>query len=468
MVPSRHYAKRADDPFSLPSSFTSVITHSSFTPTTDGLAIDTSATRSQTGPFVTPAPASESTTMPTPTPTPTPSPAATTSGPISMSTVIGACVGALIGAVALIILGLWFYRRYARSLKQRGRSRRVLGTPRNVTAEQGRRRSHLEPWNKLEEGDAKWEGTYQTKEVDNVAPMEKLTMFKKSTPSVRTAYTTKSCDEPVTFDSNSFVQYHPNLARELASEDKLPDLPIARQFLSRVDTGQTISWDGDSLGENSYIDSRGTISPTPNKAIPTPAAIKSHSHHWESAEVMQYVESEQASANFASQDPFENDSREQRRSIGNPFFSAQASASIRRPRSTSTRSRSVSVHSRSSSISTMKPKAEEPPIPKVEKGKGRAIEPYDDPFADGDALPRPFASHHTSGSLSSASSNDRALQSLIAALDISADEAQERLRVASMQPSVISTASYTSVSGEEDVAGSFPLPPATEGATKFH
>ncbi|KAG6894143.1 hypothetical protein C0993_012210, partial [Termitomyces sp. T159_Od127] len=338
--------------------------------------------------------------------------------------------------------------------------------------EQGRRRSRLEPWNKLEEGEDNWEGMYQTKEVDNVAPMEKLTMFKKSTPSVRTAYTTKSSDEPVTFDSQSFAQYHPNLAQELASDDKLPELPIARQFLGRIDTGPAVSWDGDTLRESSYVDSRGTISPTPNKAIPTPVATKSHSHHWESAEVIQYVESEQTNANLAKPwDSFENDHSEYRRSTGNPFFSGQGSTSIRRPRSTSTRSRSASIQSRSSSISTMKPKAEGPPIPKVDKGKERAIEPDDDPFSDDNilALSRPFASHHTSGSLSSASSNDRALQSLIAALDISAEEAQERLRIASMQPSVISTTSYISGSGaEEDVTGSFPPPPAREEAIKFH
>ncbi|KAG6888924.1 hypothetical protein C0995_004937 [Termitomyces sp. Mi166 len=478
-VVPRH-AKRAG-PAPAPSSIdmTSGITQSRV-PTPSSLVYDSGASVpiNQPAPYIAPitssAPAPATTPAESALSSPSPSSVAASSSPIPMSTVVGACVGALIGAVALIILGLWFYRRYARSLERHGRSRRGLGTPRNANGEQGRRRSHLEPWNKLEEGDDKWEGMYQTKEVDNVAPMEKLTMFKKSTPSVRTAYTTKSSDEPVAFDAQSFVQYHPNLAQELASEDKVPDLPIARQFLGRVDTGPAISWDGETLRENSYVDGRGTMSPTPNMAIRTPAATKSQSHHWESAEVIQYVEPEPTSAKTTKpQNPFENDQSDPRKSTGNPFFSAHGSDSIRRTRSNSirsTRSRSASVHSRSSSIGTIKPKAEEPPIPKVAKGKGRAIEPDNDPFNDGKipTFPRPFASHHNSGSLSSVSSNDRALQSLIAALDISAEEAQERLRVASMQPSVISTTSaYTSGSGDEDVTGSFPLPPTTEGAIKF-
>ncbi|KAH0585437.1 hypothetical protein H2248_008678 [Termitomyces sp. 'cryptogamus'] len=476
MVPPGHHAKRVET-VAAPTGagITSGITQSNLIPTAPTLYLDpTALSVSQTAPdfgisstpVVTLSPSSPS------TPSTSPSIAATSSSPISISTVVGACVGALIGAIALIVLALWFYKRYARSLKQHGRSRRVIVTARNANAhaEQGRRRSHLEPWDKLGEGDDKWER--MTKEVDNVAPMEKLTMFKKSTPSVRTAYTNKSADEPVTFDSHSFAQYHPNLAQELASEDKLPDLPIARHFLGRVDTGQAVSWDGDSLRENSYVDGRGTMSPTPNMAIPTPVATKSHSHHWESAEVLEYVEPEPTS--IKSQNPFENDHREQRKSTGNPFFSAQGSQPIRRPRSNSTRStgsHSASIQSRTSSIGTIKPKAEEPLIPKADKGKGRAIEINDDPFVDGNipTLPGPFASHHTSGSLTSDSSNERALQSLIAALDISAEDAQERLRIASMQPSVISTASvYTSGSGgDEDVTHSFPLPPMTEGATKF-
>ncbi|KAG6857219.1 hypothetical protein H0H87_007638 [Tephrocybe sp. NHM501043] len=473
----RRHAKRQDDPFAAPTSVAGIdgtvaITAADVTNTATGLAIDTAAptTVSQSAPNlafsstpVTTISAPTSTeTSPSESPSPSPSTAADASSPIPIGTVVGACVGAFIGAIALIVLGLWFYRHYSRSLKQHAHSRRALGIVQNNKGEQGRRRSHLEPWNKLEEGDDKWEGMYQTKEVEGVAPMEKLTMFKKSSPSIRTAYTHKSADEPVTFEGHPFAQYHPNIAQELASTEKLSDLPIARQFLGRVEAGPAISWDGETVRDSDY--SRGTMSPVPNMAIPTPVAQSSQLHHWESAEVIHYEDPDPASV--TAQNPF---GTERRKSTSNPFFSGGGSEI--RPRSNSTRSRSSSIRSRSNSTSTARPDPE-PPIPKVDKGKGRAIEPDDDidPFADGKIpkFPRPFVTHNTSGSLSSVSSNDRALQSLIAALDVSAEEAQERLRVASMQPSVISSTSvYTSAGEEEDVTGSFPLPPII-GSHQYH
>ncbi|KAG6837251.1 hypothetical protein H0H93_012647 [Arthromyces matolae] len=479
----RHHLRR-QDPDSAPSisGIAGGVSTANQVAPTGGLALDSSvlstATQSApnlgvtTTPETTLPPATTQTTSSSSSSTPSPSAAAASSSPISLSTVVGACVGAFIGVAALILLALWFYRRYSKSLKQHARSRRAMVAARNMKAEQGRRRSHLEPWNKLEEGDDKWEGMYQTKEVDSVAPMEKLTMFKKS-PSVRTAFThTNSPDEPITLGSHPFAQYHPNLAEELAigETDKLGELPIARQFLGRVETAPAISWDGSTVREESYIDGRST----PNKAAayPTPAATKSHSHYWESAEVQYHdPEPEPVSATSArSRNPFDGDANLQRRSTSNPFFSGGSDSTPRR-RSNSTRSRSGSMHSRSNSTGTVKPDLEEPPIPKIDKGKGRAIEPFDDedPFTDGKipSFPRPFITHNhnPSGSLSSISSNDRALQSLIAALDVSAEEAQERLRVASMQPSIVSGVSvYTSGGEEEDVTGSFPLPPS--GAKK--
>ncbi|KAG6865901.1 hypothetical protein C0991_010734 [Blastosporella zonata] len=472
----RHHAKRQDDPVAAPTTIEGVVgttTASNIATTQAALAIDSTApARSQSAPNLgitsTPVTTSEASSTQAPaSSTPSTSAAAASSSPISISTVVGACVGAFIGAIALIVLSLWFYRRYSRSLKERARSRRAPGPARNANGEQSRRRSHLEPWNKLEEGDDKWEGMYQTKEIDAVAPMEKLTMFKKRSPSVRTAYTHKS-DEPVTFEAHSFAQYHPSLAQELASNEKLDELPIARQFLGRVDAGPAISWDGETVRDSDY--SRGTMSPVPNMAIPTPPATTSQLHHWESAEVLHYQEPDPYSANAHNLLV-----GERRKSTGNPFFSAHGSDSNPhpRPRSNSTRSRASSTRSRSNSTATARPDPE-PPIPKVDKGKGRAIQPFDyddddnDPFADRKlpTFPRPFASHshNPSGSLSSVSSNDRALQSLIAALDVSAEEAQERLRVASMQPSFVSaTSTYTSGGEEEDVTGSFPLPPLVAG-----
>jgi hypothetical protein len=377
----------------------------------------------------------------------TPSAASSASSQIPISTVVGSCVGALIGTVALVLLGVWFYRRYSESLKKRARPRGPIAHTRNAHAEEARTRSRSELWRKLEDGDDKWEGMYQTKEVDNadgVAPMEKLTMFKKS-PSVRTAYTHKS-EEPVAFDAHAFAQYHPSLAEELAS-DKITGMPVPRPFLGRVDPA--ISWDGETLGKgslNSVLSLRsnrmegGAMSPTLSMAIPTPAATSSAPHRWQSAEV---VDLSGQSAEVFDYNPFGDDSHK-RKSTNNPFFKAQDA--------------SITSASRSLSGSTAHT------VSKSSKGKEHSVNI--NPFGDDNGLsfPRPFIQHGAKDSVTSVSSADRALQNLIAALEIPEEEVQERLRVASMQPSFISNTSvYTSGGEEEDVTQAFPLPPSIDG-----
>lgn len=358
-----------------------------------------------------------------------------------MSTVIGSCIGALIGAVAAILLGVWFYRRYSRSLKKRARPRGPVAHPRNTHGDESRRRSRAEPWSRLEDGDDKWEGMYQTKEVEGVAPMEKLTMFKKS-PSVRTAYTHKS-EEPAVFDPVAFAPYHPNLAQELAS-DKVTGMTVPRPFLGRVDPGNPISWDGETLGNGSLRSvlslrsnrlEGGSMSPTLSMAIPTPPATSSEPHLWQSAEV---VDLDGQSATVVS----DNSQKQKKSKSNNPFFNAQ---------DVSTK---PGVRARSSSASNS-----------TYKGKERSTD--NNPFSDDNALsfPQPFAQHAPKESLElESNAADRALQNLIAALDISEDEVQERLRIASLQPSFISNTSvYTSGGEEEDVTQAFPLPPLTAG-----
>ncbi|KAG6880113.1 hypothetical protein C0992_005820 [Termitomyces sp. T32_za158] len=389
MIPSRHFTKRAD-PVSRPSGdgIGPGITQSHIINNPSGLVIDSTASsffQSLSGSPVassfalvlTPTSTSPEFTLPsTPTLSTPPSSAAETTRPISIGTVIGICVGlgALFVVGALIIFCLWFCGHDVKTPKKHGRLQRALCTPRHSHAS---RRSYLMHWNRLEEGDDHRQSIRQTEVV--------------------------------------------------------PDLPIARRFLGRVDAGSAISLDGGSIGENSYIDGRGDVS---NKAIATPVMMKSQSHHWEGTETVQYAEPEQTSAQFAkSQDTFENDLSEQRSSTDNPFFSAQACVPIRRPRSNTThsaRSPSTSIQSHSTSISTAKPKVEEP---KVDKSND---ELDDDVFADDNipALSRPFA---TAGSLSSVPNNDPALQSLITAS--SAEEAQERLHI------TVSITSYTGASG---------------------
>lgn len=425
----RHFIKRQNtvtDPLPAPTGagISNAITASTETATATKLAFDTKVPDSgatetapniaiTSTPVITVSPSSaQALTTETPASSPSPSAVSNASAPIPMGTVIGSCVGAFIGAVALICLGLWFYRRYYRSLKKQAQSQRALRNAQNDTA---RRRSHLEPWNKLEEGDDKWEGVYQTKEVDNVAPMEKLTMFKKS-PSVRTAWTHKSEEHPVAFDAQSFPQYHPGLASNKPDKKSAAPPVLA---LSDVSSSMTSSMD---------------------MAIPTPPAVPSQLHRWESAEVIHY-DANQATEKTGEKISYDSGPViERRKSLSNPFFNAQR-------HSTST------SHSRSSSKSTIVPTT------KLNKGKERAV-PLENPFGDDNSPPVQPAGSETH---TSSNSQDRALQSLIAALEVSEAEIQERLRVASMQPSVFSSISaYTE---DEDVTASFPLPPSAANSS---
>jgi len=287
--------------------------------------------------------------------------------------------------------------------------------------------------------------TTERKDVDHVAPMEKLTMFKK-TPSVRTAYTHKSTDVSAFDFPQSYAEFDPKLAQTLSFGKT--QMPKPRPFLGRVDTqpvNSVNSWDTETVGNGSYLSTRepagGAMSPSLHMAIPTPPPTISQTHKWESAEVVHYSEANSVEPNdpFASQNDMDS-----RQSTHNPFFNAQDYES--RPRS------------RSNSV-TKSPKA---------KGKERmrystassGVDPFDD---INQHMPRPtFIKHTAAESSSSIESKERALHSLIAALEVSEQDARDRLRIASMQPSIISQAS--SIGGyEEDVTREFPLPPARTG-----
>jgi len=366
--------------------------------------------------------------------------ASAASKPLPLPTVIGSCIGAFVGAVALIVFGLWIYRRYLKSLaaKAAAQPRTPNGASsnsRNIRGDKQRRQSRLEPWNKLEDGDDKWEDMYQTKEVGNVAPMEKLTMFKKKSPSMRTAYTQKSDgDEPPQLQfSHPFAQ---SFAANLDSDIVEKDVAIPRPYLGRSETVAT-SWDGETVKDQSYISFHsdpvrgGAMSPSLTMAIPTPPATASEPHRWESAEVYHY---EGQTAEVVDPD------REKRESMNNPFFNNQDYA----PQSRRSRSNSSSQ-------------------PRQHSKKGKEREIYPDPFDDEiDQFPtQPKFMHHVgTPSLGSTASNERAIQSLIAALDVPEEEVQKRLRVESVDPSINSLLSaYGNMADEDDVTKDFPLPP---------
>lgn len=337
---------------------------------------------------------------------------AVSSKSISLSAVIGSCVGAFVLVIVLIIFGIWFYRRYSDSLKKHAMARH-----RNLQCDKQRRQ-----WNKLEDGE---EGITQTKEVDQVAPMEKLTMFERAA-SVRTAYTQKSVDDaPLTYPQ-SFAPFDTNLVRTLSAD---------RSIVPQSQLSQNANSIKAQSSSNPYPSSNsiaGPLSSNMSMAIPTPQATVTELHKWESAEVVHYTEGQ--SGEVLEPSPQDKDVR---RSMHNPFFGSQEYS---RPRSDS-------------------PPNEKSPNT---KGKERIHNSVDssmiseDPFEAFTPLSKPAFVHQATNSSVSTQSKERALQTLMGALELSEDEVRERLRVASMQPSVISQLSQCS--NEEEFLKKIVLP----------
>lgn len=379
------------------------------------------------------------------------------SKPIALSTVIGACVGAFIGAGAFILLALFFYRRYHQSLKRkanrRPHPRSIFDDGRNTRSELDRRRSKRESWNQLKDTEVedKWEGMAGAPVSREVKEMDTLS------PSVyRNAPTTTY---PPTDDSprtTAFKLHHP-YGTAIAPKMPEPHDLLGREpqnVLGQIDSGPPMSWASDS--KTSFLSatrlSGGAMSPTLTMAIPTPPAVKSQPHHWESAEVVNYSEPQTAEV---------VDYPTKSEGLQNPFFNAsEYRRSVQRPPSSS--------HSRSSSNATIQQET----APVKEKERVVSIDPFRDP------LPKPSFIHHIpSGSSSSSASNDRAIRQLVAAAsldDLGEDEVQRRLRVASMQPSLISNSCdsmYTDAEpdpADEAMMRSFPVPPSSSGHGSSH
>jgi hypothetical protein len=386
----RYIAKRID-PASIPvgSGISGISVASSTAVATTALAIDQTASAgpSPTAPLLT----IEATTTPSSSPTLT----GAVSNSIPVGTVIGSCIGAFVFVCALIIFGIWFYRRYSQSLKKQALTR-GRGLPND---------KHRRQWNKLEDDGDKWEGMNQTKEVDQVVPMEKLTMFKRAA-SVRTAYTQKSIDDHTLAYPQSFAPFDANLVRTLSADIDPKSQPsqVANSVKGQIPN---------NIPPSSGL--KEPLSSSLNMAIPTPEATVLQSHKWESAEVVQY---EEPSAEVV--EPSVQDKETNRRSLHNPFFGSQGY-----------------IRSRSNSHAHAEEKSANA------KGKERMHDSMSssllasDPFeALVSQLPKPIITHHQlTDSSASTESKTRALQTLMGALELSEDEINERLRVASMHPS---------------------------------
>ncbi|KAI0806349.1 hypothetical protein BC629DRAFT_1161280 [Irpex lacteus] len=396
------------------------------------------------------------TAAPTSDAEPTASQAATQAihGSSSLSTgaVVAACVGAFVGLAILICIFIWWTRHSSTSKRNndRGIPRSPMSENRNARGEMEQQKTRSGLWNKLDDGGHGHGGRIEEMPEDD--DEKNFSMFKKRTMSMRTTRTAKALEEHG-FDMPSMTKYHPDLAQQLAQPE--------RPFAQRQESG--VSWDGETVGDDSFLSLRsvriesGTMSPT-GVAKMTPPAI-AHIHKWESAEVLTLEETSTAvsGSDAAPENPFTDVSVERRKSGSNPFFSAGDVY-----RSTSRRSRSSSRgHSRNASKSRRSPSRSRI------MSQGSEI----DPFADLPGSPEtarelpPFTRSfhtHTDSSLSSGSnavSSEHAMKSLIAALDLTQEEVEERLRVVSMQPTIDSR--YSSIlSGMDDDISQFPKTPA--------
>ena len=283
-----------------------------------------------------------------------------------------------------------------------------------------------------------------------------FSMFKKS-PSVRSAYTHKTgTDDGNNFDlpQLEFTKYHPNLAQELSLN--IPKKPFAAA--GRQDSG--VSWDGETLGDDSFLSlhsarvESGTMSPTMVMAKMTPPATVSALHRWESAEVL-HTEEEEARIVPQSKNPFAEMVEEQR-SRGtnlNPFFNAQdmnRRSRAGRSRSNSRTSRTSRAQSlvRSDTLNTV---------------NNPFLDPHDAVPVSAIEMPTPNSLPHSPPLPTGASvqmlGSEHAMASLIAALDLSKEAVEERLRVVSMQGSVLSA--YSNDDSDIATMREFPLPPTT-------
>jgi len=212
--------------------------------------------------------------------------------------------------------------------------------------------------------------------------------------------------------SPPFAHYHPKLAEQMALD---PPRPIGSDSQTKTSLDGSTSGTFLSLG-TVHIES-GKMSPTFTVAKTTPAATASKLHRWESAEV---IDPEAQEVEVFS-DPFSENSTPttysptetygDRKSLHNPFFNAHPGVHSRRP-STVRKSSTMSISS--------------------------------DPFNTEEGvvtMPTPkFVSHTVNDSSSSGGSlgNEKAMRSLIAALELPQEVIEERLRIASMNPSEIS------------------------------
>ena len=348
--------------------------------------------------------ASTTALAPSQTPSENPSTSSAIKSVIPLSVVIGACVGAFFGAIFLICLSVWFYRRSSRR-PPRARQQQPLARSHGINPSTS--------WTRFDDDGDKWQGRNETAEKTGpgsvtLPPRTQRAASQRSTKRPLTGEDPFESQHDATSQSQPFSHHRPNLVEQTASEPPRP-VGVDSKSLDGSTTGTFLT-----LG-TVHIES-GKMSPTFNVAKTTPLATTSVLHRWESAEVIdpdadaQEVEihSDLFSEKSTPTTYSPTETIDGRKSFHNPFFSAHPGTPARRP-STTRKSSNMSISS--------------------------------DPFNKDEemmTMPKPkFISHvaHDSSSSGGSFGNEKSMQGLIAALGLSQEVIEERLRIASMHPS---------------------------------
>ena len=381
--------------------------------------------------------------------------ASASSSSVPLGTIIGACIGAFIGIVVLMyVFYAWYKRHTEKKLSATGR--------RNAQGKAEQQRQQAREFQQLDDSE-KQDGdvspTSSNVREQQESDEKNFSMFKKS-PSVRSAYTHKtgSDDGAIDLPQLEFTKYHPNLARELSLD--IPQKP----FAATVRQNSGVSWDGETLGDDSFLSMRsarvdsGTMSPTMVMAKMTPPATVSALHRWESAEVLHTEQEDTPPVSQPSKNPFAEMAEEQRSRGTNPFFNAQ---DMNR-RSRAGRSRSNSRTSRTSRAVSL---VRSDTLNTVNQTNNPFLDPHDAVPFSAVEMPTPNSMPHSpplpTGASEQMLGSERAMASLIAALDLSKEAVEERLRVVSMQGSMVSA--YSNDGSDIATMREFPLPPGTTG-----
>lgn len=264
---------------------------------------------------------------------------------------------------------------------------------------------------KFDDGVDRWEGRNEMSETRGLSkptlpPVTQVTSSPLVTGGSMSSHDNFGSEHDVTSQSMPFSQYHPRLITRVPPPRHLRDENQSTASLEGSTTAGTLL----SLG-TVHIES-GKMSPTFNMAKATPPATASRLHQWESAEVVDPDADAQEIEVY--QDPFSEKSTptnysptetvDDKKSFHNPFFNAHPGIHSRRPSNAKNLTMSMSSDALDKDEMVVMPKPN-------------------------------FISHipHDSSSSGGTVGNGKAMQHLIAALELPQEVIEERLRVASMQ-----------------------------------